>query len=57
LVIALIAPPAVPRPAKLEFGPLEISSCSIAKLSRVVMPGSRRPSTKTSLRASWPRIT
>ena len=56
LVMALIAPPAVPRPAKLEFGPLEISSCSTAKLSRIVIPGSRSPSTKTSLRASCPRM-
>ena len=35
---------------------IEISTCSTAKLSRVVMPGSRKPSTKTSLRASWPRM-
>lgn len=39
-----------------EPQPLVISICSTTKLSRVVMPGSRNPSTKTSERASWPRM-
>ena len=52
----LIAPPAVPRPAKDEAGPRRISTCSVKKFSRTLTPGSRMPSMKTSLRASKPRM-
>ncbi len=48
----LTAPPEEPRPANVELGPFVISTRSVAKLSRVLIPGSRKPSTKTSLRAS-----
>ncbi len=35
----LIAPPAVPRPAKDDPGPRRISTCSVKKFSRTLTPG------------------
>ena len=35
----LIAPPATPRPAKVEPGPRRISTCSVKKFSRTLTPG------------------
>src|SRR5262249_26386951 len=42
--------------AKEDAGPRRISTCSASKFSRMLTPGSRTPSTKTSLRASKPRM-
>ena len=56
LLTRFTAAPVVPRPAKVELGPRAISTCSRAKISRAMTPGSRTPSTNTSLRASKPRM-